>query len=119
MGNFEKMRHVRVARAAELVAVAFGGDFVGTANLPGVLRGAILAQLVEEFLHPRVQQALGALAVKVQRKIARTGHGDSVRLCVFGSELELRIESYMSFPAGKIRSEIDAYPPSPRFLREC
>jgi hypothetical protein len=50
----EEMREIRVARTAELVTVAFGGDFVGPADQPRIFRGAILTELLEECFEARV-----------------------------------------------------------------
>ena len=54
--------------------VALGGNFVSTANHPGIFGRAILAQLFEEFFEARVQLANRAVAVEAQREIARRRH---------------------------------------------
>ncbi len=65
--NFKQMRHVRIAGAAELIAVALCGDFVGAADYPGVFRRPVFAELGQKLLKAGVQQALGALAMEVDR----------------------------------------------------
>src|SRR5271168_3598325 len=55
--------------------MAFGGDFVGTANDPRIVGRAILAELCEEFFEARVQLAIVAVAVKIEREIAGGRHG--------------------------------------------
>ncbi len=70
MGDFEQVRHVWVAGAAKLIAMTFGGDFVGAANDPGIFGRAILAELGKQLFQTGIQEALSALAVKLQGKIA-------------------------------------------------
>jgi len=74
VGDLEKMSEVRFAGAAELCAVALGSDFVGAANNPGIFGRAVLAQLFEEFLEACVELALGAVAIEVERDVARRRH---------------------------------------------
>jgi len=45
--DFEQMNQVRVTGAAELAAVALGGDFISASNHPGIFGGAILAKFLE------------------------------------------------------------------------
>src|SRR6266849_868180 len=68
------MGEVRVTGGANLVAVPFGGDFVGAADKPGIFRRAILAELGKEFLEAGVELALGAVAMEVQRNVASRRH---------------------------------------------
>jgi hypothetical protein len=49
--------------------VAFGGNFIGAPNHPGIFGGTILAQLREQLLKARVELPFGAVAVKMQRQI--------------------------------------------------
>jgi len=74
VSDFEKMREIRFAGAAELVVVALGGYFVGAANHPGIFGRAVLAKLFEELFEARVQLANGAVAVEAKREIARRRH---------------------------------------------
>jgi len=78
--DLEKVRHVRVAGAAKLVAVTLRGDFVSATDYPGIFGGTILAKFREQFFQTSVQLALGALAVKMQGKITGTRHLTSLRL---------------------------------------
>ena len=50
--NLEQMREVGITRAAQLIAMALGGNFVGATNHPGVFRGAVFAELGELTLSP-------------------------------------------------------------------
>ena len=72
--DLQEMAEIRVAGTADLVAVAFRGDFVGAANHPGIFGGAILAQLGEEFIEAGVELADVAVAMEVQRKVAGGRH---------------------------------------------
>jgi hypothetical protein len=74
------MRHVRVARAAKLVAVTLRGDFVCATDYPGIFGGTILAEFREQFFQTGVQLALGALAMEMQGKITGARHLTSLRL---------------------------------------
>ena len=75
VGDFEEMGQIRIAGAAKLVAVALGGDFVGAAHHPGIFRGAVLAELFEQFFKVRIKLALGAVAVEAQRDFVGGRHG--------------------------------------------
>src|SRR5258708_9440272 len=68
------MSHVRFAGAAKLVAVPLGGDFVGAAHHPGIFGGTIFAQLGQQLVEARVELALGAVSVEVQRGVAGRWH---------------------------------------------
>src|ERR1700736_1101253 len=68
------MREVGVTRTAKLVAMAFRRDFVGAAHHPGIFRGAILAQLLQQLVQPGIELALGAVAMEMQRQIAGRRH---------------------------------------------
>src|ERR1700674_2847749 len=68
------MREVGITGAANLVAVAFGGDFVRAADQPGIFRGAIFAKLGEQLLKAGVQLTLVAVAMEVQRYVACGRH---------------------------------------------
>ncbi len=72
--DFEQVGKIGFAGTAELVVVALGGNFVGAANHPGIFRGAVLLELVEEFFEARVELANRAVAVEAQRKVARRRH---------------------------------------------
>ncbi len=58
------MRDIRIAGAAELVAVALAGDFVGAANYPRILGRPVFAKFFEEFLEARLQLADGAVPLE-------------------------------------------------------
>src|SRR5438067_12624815 len=68
------MREVGITRAAQLIAMAFGGNFVGATNHPGVFRGAVFAQLGEQLVQASVKLALGTIAMKVQRYVTGKRH---------------------------------------------
>src|ERR1700731_1803600 len=74
VGDFKKMREVRVARTAKLVAVSLGGDFIRAAHHPGILGGAIGAELGQQLVQAGIEFALGAVAVKMERQIAGRRH---------------------------------------------
>src|SRR5579884_128760 len=74
VSHFEEVGEIRLAGFAELAAVALGGDFVGAADEPRVVRGAILFELGEQFLEARVEPALGAVLLETQRQIGWRGH---------------------------------------------
>src|ERR1700676_4596808 len=74
VGDFKKMREVGVARAAELVTVSLGGDFIGAPHHPGILGGAIGAELGQQLVQAGIEFALGAVAVKMERQIAGRRH---------------------------------------------
>src|SRR6267143_2732834 len=73
--HFQQMREVGISGAAELVMMALGGNFVGAPHHPGIFRGPVDAELLEQFFEARVELARGAVAVKLERKIARGRHG--------------------------------------------
>src|SRR4030088_1079207 len=74
MGDFQEMSEVGVPRTAKLVTVALRRDFVGAAHHPGILRGAVLAELAQQLFQAGIEFALGAVAVKMERQIARRLH---------------------------------------------
>ena len=74
VGYFEEVTKVRIAGTADLIAMAFGGDFIGAANHPGIFRGTIFAQFFEEFFEARVELPLVAVAVEIQREVAGGRH---------------------------------------------
>jgi hypothetical protein len=74
VGDFEKMSDVRIAGTAELVAVAFSGDVESAADQPGIIRGAIGAELGEEFLKASVDLPLGAVAVEIEGYVGWRRH---------------------------------------------
>src|SRR5713101_8988438 len=74
MRHLQQMSRVRFAGAAKLVAVPLGGDFVGAAHHPGIFGGTILAQLGQQLVETRVELALGAVSVEVQRYVAGRRH---------------------------------------------
>src|SRR5260370_40275970 len=73
--DFEEVGQVRVAGAAELVVMALGGNFVSASEHPGVFGGAVLAELLEQFLETSVELASGAVAVEGQWDFVRRRHG--------------------------------------------
>ena len=75
MCDFEEMSKVGIAGAAELVMMALGSNFVGSPHHPGIFGGAVDAQLFEQFFKARVELSRGAVAVELERKIARGRHG--------------------------------------------
>ncbi len=74
VGDFQQMSDVRVARSAELVAVALCGNVKGAANKPGIVGGAIGAELDQELLKASVDLPLGAVAIEVQGYIGWRRH---------------------------------------------
>ncbi len=64
--DFQKMGEIGVPGTAKLVTVALRSDFVRAPHHPGIFRGAILAQLLQQLVQARVQLALGAVAVKME-----------------------------------------------------
>src|SRR5262249_31949282 len=89
--NFKQMGEIRLAGAAKLVAVAFGGDVVGAAHQPWIVCGTVFFQLVEQFAETSIQLALSAVAVELQRQIGRPGHNpDSLLLTARKGEPRLR-----------------------------
>src|SRR5438132_12503685 len=75
VGDFEQVREVGIAGTAELVMVALGGNFVGSADHPRIFGGAALAQLFEEFFEASVKLANGAVAIEAQRDFIRSRLG--------------------------------------------
>src|SRR5260370_13230746 len=73
--DFEKMRQVRIAGAAELVVMALGGNFVGAAEHPRIFGRTVFAELLDQFLEACVELASGAVAVKGERDFVRRRHG--------------------------------------------
>jgi hypothetical protein len=74
VSDFEKVGDVGVAGTAELVAVAFGGDVKSAADQPGIIRGAIDAELGQELLKTSVDLPLGAVAVEIQGYVGWRRH---------------------------------------------
>src|SRR6266849_3760137 len=68
------MRNVGIARSAELIVVAFGGDFERTPHRPGVFRRPVGSQLFEKLFQAGVKLPLGPVPVEVQRDIGRRRH---------------------------------------------
>ena len=64
VGHFEEVQKVWLAGAAELGAMAFGGNFVGAAYQPRIFRRAMFAELGEEFFEAGVEFALGSVAAE-------------------------------------------------------
>jgi hypothetical protein len=71
---FEKVGDVGVAGTAELVSMAFGSDVKGPADEPGIIRGAIGAELGEELLKASVDLPLGAVAIEIQGYVGWRRH---------------------------------------------
>jgi hypothetical protein len=69
------MREVGVTRTAKLVAMAFRRNFVGAAHHPRIFRGAIFAELGQQLVEARVELALRAVPVEIQRYVAGRRHG--------------------------------------------
>jgi hypothetical protein len=67
VSHFEKMNDVRIAGAAELVAMAFGSDVVSAADEPGILGGAIGFEFLEELFEAGVHLPLGTVPIEIQR----------------------------------------------------
>src|SRR5260370_17026034 len=78
--NFQKMSEIGIAGTPKLVTMALRSDFVSAADEPRVVGGAIALQLVEKRVQASVQQALGAVAIELQRQIGRAGHLLMLRL---------------------------------------
>ncbi len=74
VGDFQEVRQVGLAGTAKLIVVALRGDFVGAAHHPGVFRGAVFAELLEQFFQAHVKLAHRAVAVETERQIARGRH---------------------------------------------
>ena len=72
--HFQEMSKVGIAGAAELVMMALSGNLVGAPHHPGIFRGTVDAQFFEQFFKARVELARGAVAVELERKIARGRH---------------------------------------------
>jgi len=68
--DFEKMGEIGIAGTSQLIAMAFRGNFVSAAYEPRIVGGAILLKLFEKFVQASVQQALRAVTIKLQRKMA-------------------------------------------------
>src|ERR1700720_428599 len=101
------MSEVRVPRTAKLVTVPLRGDVVGAAHHPGIFGGAILAQLLEQFVEASVQLALGAVAVKMERQVAGRRH------TLFYARRTIRCESW-SAPKKKKGALADAPSNNPK-----
>jgi hypothetical protein len=67
VSDFEKVCKVGVARSAQLIAMPLCRNLVRAPDHPGIFRGAILAQLGEQFVQASVQLALGAVAMEMER----------------------------------------------------
>ncbi len=78
--NFEEVREIRIAGAAELVMVALGGNFVSAAEHPGIFGGAVLAEFFDQLLKACVELASGAVAIEGERDFVRRRHGLNVRM---------------------------------------
>ena len=57
-----------------MVSVAFGSDVKGPADEPGIIRGAIGAELGEELLKASVDLPLGAIAIEIQGYVGWRRH---------------------------------------------
>src|SRR6267143_2852756 len=111
VGDFEQVGKIGFAGAAELIAVALGGDLVGAPDHPGIFGGAVLAEIFEKFLEARVELTNGAVAVKAQRDFVRRRHG----LVYAGKEPSWRGWSdcwrgkklkYLNVPRGTLRGAL-------------
>ncbi len=80
VGHFQQMREIRVARTAQLVAMTFSRYLIRTADQPRIVRRTVFLELVQKLVQTSVQQALGTIAVEVERQIGRPGHLPMLRL---------------------------------------
>ena len=64
---FEKVRKVRIAGTAKLVAVALRCNFIRAMDQPGIIGWAIFLELIQQLMEPRIELALAAIAVKLKR----------------------------------------------------
>ena len=67
MRYFEKVRKVRIAGTAKLVAVALCRNFIRAMDQPGIIGWAIFLELIQQLMQPRIELALAAIAVKLKR----------------------------------------------------
>ena len=80
VGHFQQVREIRVAGTAQLVAVTFSRYLICTADEPRIVRRTVFLELVQKLVQASVQQALGTIAVEVERQIGRPGHLPMLRL---------------------------------------
>jgi hypothetical protein len=67
MGDFQEVGEIGVTRTAELVAVAFRGNFIGAPYHPGIFGGAVFTEFFQQLVQAGIELALGAVAVKMER----------------------------------------------------
>jgi len=60
--------------------MTFSRYLVGAADKPGIIRRTVFLELVQKLVQASVQQALGAIAVEVERQIGLPGHLLMLRL---------------------------------------
>jgi hypothetical protein len=111
VGNFQKVRKVGGAGAAKLIAVPLRSDFVSAAHHPRIFGGAILAELLEQFVEASVEFALGAVAVKMERQIAGRRH------TLFYARRTIACESLQAFARKKKGALADARSKNPKITR--
>ena len=75
VGDFEEVGEIGFARAAQLVTVALGGNFVGPAQHPRIFGRTVLAELFQQFLEASIELANRAIAVEAERDFVRRRHG--------------------------------------------
>jgi len=67
------MRNVGIARSAELIVVAFRGDFESAPHGPGIFRRPVGSQLFEKLFQAGVELPLGPVPVKLSGILAGDG----------------------------------------------
>jgi hypothetical protein len=74
MRDLQEVHEVRLTGSAKLGAMAFRGDFIGTANQPGIFGRAVFSELGEEFFEASVELPLVAVAVKIKGNVSCRRH---------------------------------------------
>src|ERR1700682_3469777 len=79
MCDLKEMAQVRLTRTAELIAMPLGSNVIRAAHHPGIFGRAVLAELLQQRFQLGVELAFDAIAVEIQRQVARRRHWSSLR----------------------------------------